>query len=119
MYGGSYGVVANRLVAYGGSQTDSVKVKVVDEHFVILHRQEVRGLETILGVVDIDMPDEAEARLYQEAKKIAEKRAVSDKNTVIDITSKAEEIPDEARFYTSSNWGGRNSYNSQMRQRAS
>ena len=121
LYGGSYSVVACRLVAYGGFESDEITARTIDNHFLIVNRQVWRRdvkLEEILGIVDIDKPQKAEERMYKEAKKIAERRAKLDKNTVIDITSKANRIPREAEYYAGTNWGGPTDYRTRKRELA-
>jgi len=101
LYGGQYAVTAGRLPGGGGCRTNVISAKVLDNHFLIVDTEFASDstLEKILGVVDIDKPQEAEERMYQEAKKIAEERAIFDRNTVIDITSKTTSLPPGAKHY--------------------
>lgn len=118
--GGNYYVIACRLVAQGGFESDNISARVVDNHFLIINKIKWNdsGLEEILGIVDINKPEEAEERMYLEAKKIAERRAKCDENTIIDITSKAETLPEEAKYYTLDNWGASHNYATRKKQLA-
>ena len=99
LYGGSYSVIANRLPGSGGTETDRISAKVLDDHFLIINWKTVPDLEKILGVVNIDKLQEAEERMYQEAKKIAEERAIFNENIVIDVTSRTTSLPPNAGCY--------------------
>ncbi len=111
--GGTYSVIAARLVAYGGFGCNLIRAQVVDDHYVILNQPTVKnnqGLEEVLGVVDLDQPEEAKTRMHELALQVANDRAQSDENKVIDLTSMTKDLPKEAQYYCSTNWGGTPNY---------
>jgi len=118
--GGCYSVISSRLPGYGGFGSHRIDARVIDDHYVIVSRMIVNDSrdEKILGIVDIDKPEEAEKKLYKEALKVAKGRARQDRDKLLDITSRVKILPREAEHYCGMNWSGSPNYWDQKRKRA-
>ncbi|MBI2004286.1 hypothetical protein HYS72_02365 [Candidatus Pacearchaeota archaeon] len=86
----SYSIIRNRLVAMGGIGSNNIKSKIMDNHYLIFNEDINKNfLKTPLAIIDIN----------KSSKRIAKKIAKMDKNKLLDLTSKAEKIPKEAKYY--------------------
>ncbi|MBI2057172.1 hypothetical protein HYT91_02875 [Candidatus Pacearchaeota archaeon] len=84
----------------GGIGSNNIKSKIMDNHYLIFNEDINKNfLKTPLAIIDINKSFEAKERMYNEAKRIAKKIAKMDKNKLLDLTSKAEKIPKEAKYY--------------------
>ena len=96
----SYLVVANRLPNYDGFSSYYIKARLMSDHFLLTITDVARELfNEPFGIVDADQPDVALDRMYQEAKRLAEKRAAKDHNHLIDLTSRAEKLTSDDLIY--------------------
>jgi len=97
----SYNIISNRLVAMGGYETYQINAEIVNNHYLISSHNVVRSFEKkALAIVDIDKPEEAVNRMYQEAKRIAREEAKHSHNKLLDFTSRAKRIPSDAQYYS-------------------
>jgi len=96
----SYHVIANRLVAMGGFECNRVKAIKVDNHYLLMRTSTVDGFYwEPFGIFDLNKPSVALNRMYNEAKRIAKERAKRDGNKIIDLTSRAEKVQGNDKFY--------------------
>lgn len=96
----SYSIIRCRQPGYGGFESDRIEARVLEEHYLIIHTDTVRGVKTPIGIVDIARVHEAILRMYREATTVAEEVARRDENLVLDFTSKRTgELPSEAQYY--------------------
>ena len=73
----------------GGFGCWSLEAIRMDDHYVLMKSNIVNGFHwKPFGVVDIDKKEEANRRLYEEAKRLGEERAKLDKNSLVDLVSK-------------------------------
>ncbi|GBE19927.1 MAG TPA: hypothetical protein ENG87_00535 [Candidatus Pacearchaeota archaeon] len=99
----SYSVIACRLVAMGGFESNRIEAKVMDGHYLITNTETWRENwdRHSIAIVDINKPKKAANRMYKEAKKIAKERAKQDKNKVLDLTSRGKKITGNDKYYIS------------------
>ncbi len=96
----SFSVIANRLVAMGGFRCNKVEVRRIDDHYILMSANGVNELNwEPFGRVDLNKPNIALNRMYEEAKRLAKKRAKFDSNRILDLTSKGKKISERDRCY--------------------
>lgn len=96
----SYSIIACRLAGMGGFECYQVKAENIDGHYVLMKSNTVNGFNwEIFGVVDVNHPAVALERMYAEAKRLAEERALRDKNNVLDLTSRVNKIIGDDKYF--------------------
>lgn len=98
--GTTYHITASRLVVMGGFECNRVEAKLLDNYFLLMRVNTVNGFYyEPFSVVDIAQPQMALDRMYNEAKSLAKDRARRDENKVIDLTSRAEKVRGNDKYY--------------------
>ena len=98
--GRSYSICGNRLPGSGGCNSATIEARVIDNHYLIMKANVSRNfVKTPLAIVDMDKPEVAQDRMYQEAMNVAVERAEFDKNKVIDITSRNTKISENDKCF--------------------
>jgi len=88
-----YSVCRHRLAGSCGDTRDNIEAQIMDEHYLISHNDKP------LAIVDCCLNVEVLDRFYSEAKKTAKEIASSDKNKLIDITSRNSKISEEDKVF--------------------
>ena len=95
---GCYSIIACRLVSIGGFECDRIEATKLDDHYLLTRTNISNNDWEALGVVDSNKPEIALDRMYDAAKRIAEERAKSDGNKVIDLTSRGKKVVGDEKY---------------------
>jgi hypothetical protein len=96
----SYSVVASRLVSHGGFECNRVEARLIDNHYLLMGVRTDRGFEyEPFGIVDKNKRKIALDRMYNETMRLAKERARKEGNKVIDLTSRANKVKGDDRYY--------------------
>lgn len=96
----TYSITRNRLVSYGGVVSHAIEARVLDGHFLLTRVNVCRGFShELFGIVSLDQPKIALERMYEEAKRLAKVIAESDRNKVLDITSRSKKVSGDEIYF--------------------